>query len=81
MTQLGPPNSRSASTRALVIIPRSPTITMSLNLNVSLTAWTIVVNAVGPAVLPGNTSTATGRPVGSVNSPYSIFGRPFLASR
>jgi hypothetical protein len=52
-----------------VIIPRPATITMSLSLNVSLTAWTMAVNAVGSAVLPGNTRTATGRPAGSVNSP------------
>src|SRR5674476_1175891 len=41
----------------------------------------MVVNAVGSAVLPGNTRTATGRPAGSVSSPYSIWGRPFLPSR
>src|SRR5450756_1465760 len=41
----------------------------------------MVVNAVGSAVLPGNTRTATGRPAGSVNNPYSIWGRPFLPSR
>src|ERR1035437_8710602 len=81
VTQPNPPSSRSSSTRALVIIPRSPTITMSLSLNVSLTAWTMVVNAVGSAVLPGNTRTATGRPAGSVSSPYSIWGSPFLPSR
>src|ERR1017187_6293480 len=77
VTQPNPPRSRSSCTRALVIIPRSPTITMSLSLNVSLTAWTMVVNAVGSAVFPGNTRTATGRPAGSVSSPYSIWGRPF----
>src|ERR1019366_1707804 len=81
VTQPNPPNSRKASTRALVIIPRSPTITMSLREKVSLTACTIVVNAVGSAVLPGKTRTATGRPAGSVNSPYSIWGSPFLPSR
>src|SRR5450759_2553482 len=41
----------------------------------------MVVNAVGSAVLPGKTRTATGRPAGSVNSPYSIWGSPFLPSR
>src|SRR5664280_817877 len=81
VTQPNPPSSRSSCTRALVIIPRSPTITMSLSLNVSLTAWTMAVNAVGSAVLPGKTRTATGRPAGSVSSPYSIWGRPFLPSR
>ena len=47
----------------------------------SLTAWTMPVNAVGSAVLPPNTRTATGRPAGSVSSPYSIWGRCFLPSR
>src|SRR5674476_710651 len=41
----------------------------------------MVVNAVGSAVFPGNTRTATGRPAGSVSSPYSICGSPFLPSR
>src|ERR1035437_2165170 len=81
VTQPNPPSSRKASTRALVIIPRSPTITMSVSLNVSRTASTMALNAVGSAVLPGNTRTATGRPAGSVNSPYSICGSPFLPSR
>jgi hypothetical protein len=81
VTQPNPPSSRSSCTRALVIIPRSPTITMSVSLNVFLTAWTMALNAVGSAVLPGNTRTATGRPAGSVSSPYSICGSPFLPSR
>jgi hypothetical protein len=41
----------------------------------------MALNAVGSAVLPGKTRTATGRPAGSVNSPYSIWGSPFLPSR
>src|SRR5665647_3902201 len=57
VTQPNPPRSRSASTRALVIIPRSPTITMSLRANVSLTACTMVVNAV--RVLAGDTADPT----------------------
>src|SRR5674476_1166644 len=81
VTQPNPPRSRSSCTRALVIIPLSPTITMSLSLNVSLTVCTMAVNAVGSAVFPGNTRTATGRPAGSVSSPYSICGRPFLPAR
>ena len=54
---------------------------MSRNPNVSRTTWTIAVNAAGSPVLPGNTRTATGRPAGSVSSPYSICSLPFLPSR
>ena len=42
---------------------------------------TISVNTAGSPVLPGSTRTATGRPAGSVSSPYSICSRPFLPSR
>ncbi len=35
----------------------------------------------GSEVLPGNTSTATGRPLASVSSPYSTWRRPRLPSR
>ena len=38
----------------------------------------MAVNAVGSAVLPGKTRTATGRPAGSVSSPYSLW-QSFLA--
>ena len=63
-------------------MPRSPTITSSPSSNVVADRRSaIAVNAVGSAVLPGNTRTATGRPAGSVSSPYSICGRPFLPSR
>ena len=62
-------------------MPRSPTITMLVSPKVSLTVVTAVVNAVGSAVLPGNTRIATGRPAGSVSSPYSICSQPFLPSR
>ena len=47
----------------------------------SRTTSTMVLNAVGSAVLPTKTRTATGRPAGSVSSPYSICGRPVLPSR
>ncbi len=49
--------------------------------NFSRTTVTISVNAPGSPVLPGNTRTATGRPAGSVSSPYSICRVPFLPSR
>jgi hypothetical protein len=39
----------------------------------------MAVNAAGSPVLPGKTRTATGRPSGSVSSPYSICSFPFLA--
>jgi hypothetical protein len=49
--------------------------------NLSRTTSMISVNAEGSAVLPGKTRTATGRPCGSVSSPYSICSFPFLPSR
>src|SRR5580658_3358059 len=67
--------------RALVIMPRSPTMTIWASPNLSRTTVTISVNAPGSPVLPGNTRTATGRPSGSVSSPYSICSFPFLPSR
>jgi hypothetical protein len=73
--------SRSASIWAQVIIPRSPTITTSVSLKVSLTVCTMALNTVGTAVLSPKTRTATGRPAGSVSRPYSIWGSPFLPSR
>ena len=62
-------------------MPRSPTMTISASRNFSRTTVTIWVNAAGSPVLPGNTRTATGRPSGSVSSPYSICSFPFLPSR
>ena len=67
--------------RAEVIIPRSPTMTISCRPNFFRTTLTMAVNAAGSPVLPGNTRTATGRPSGSVSSPYSICSFPFLPSR
>ncbi len=67
--------------RAEVIMPRSPTITICCSPNLSRTTRTASVNAVGSPVLPSNTRTATGRPSGSVSSPYSICSLPFLPSR
>ncbi len=67
--------------RALVIIPRSPTMTIWASPNFFRTTSTMAVNAAGSPVLPGKTRTATGRPAGSVSSPYSICRFPFLPSR
>jgi len=67
--------------RAEVIMPRSPTITIWVSLNFSRTMATASMNAVGSAVLPANTVIATGRPAGSVSSPYSIWVRFFFPSR
>ena len=69
VTQPNPPSSRSAAILALVIIPRSPTSTRSVSPNLARTTSTAAVNAVGSAVLPAKTRTATGRPSGSVSSP------------
>ena len=71
----------SAAIRAEVIMPRSPTMTIRASPNLSRTTSTMPVNAAGSPVLPGSTRTATGRPAGSVSSPYSICSRPFLPSR
>ncbi len=62
-------------------MPRSPTMTILARPNFSRTTCTMPVNAAGSPVLPGRTRTATGRPAGSVSSPYSICSRPFLPSR
>ena len=62
-------------------MPRSPTMIISCRLNFLRTTSTMAVNADGSPVLPGKTRTATGRPSGSVSSPYSICSFPFLPSR
>ena len=67
--------------RALVIMPRSPAMTICSSPNLSRTTSVISVNAPGSPVLPGKTRTAAGRPAGSVSSPYSICSLPFLPSR
>ena len=67
--------------RALVIMPRSPAMTIFRSPNPFRTTSAISVNAAGSAVLPSSTRTATGRPSGSVSSPYSIWTLPFLPSR
>jgi hypothetical protein len=76
-----PSSSRMASMRALVIMPRSPTMTILFSPNVPCTASRISVKAAGSAVLPSKTRTATGLPSGSVSRPYSICRLPFLPSR
>jgi hypothetical protein len=75
------PSSLSASMRAEVIIPRSQTRVSWAIPNLVRTTSTASVNAVESAVLPGKTRIATGRPAGSVSSPYSICSVPFLPSR
>jgi hypothetical protein len=67
--------------RAEVIMPRSPAMTILARWNFSRTTVTISVNAAGSPVFPGSTRTATGRPSGSVSSPYSICSLAFLPSR
>ena len=47
--------------RALVIMPRSPTMTIFFSPNLSCTTPAISVNAAGSAVFPSKTRTATGR--------------------
>jgi len=66
VTQPIPPSSRNASIRAEVIMPRPPTITICCSPKRSRTAVTAPVNAVGSAVLPATTRTATGRWCGDV---------------
>ncbi len=62
-------------------MPRSPTMTIFFSPKVPLTTPAISVNAAGSAVFPSSTRTATGRPSGSVSSPYSICTLPFFPSR
>ena len=81
VSQPRPPTCLSAAIRALVIIPRSPTITTSVSPKRSRTVCAEEMKALGSAVLPAKTSTATGRPWGSHVSPYSIWALPVLPSR
>ena len=71
----------SAPMRAEVITPRSPTMTILASPNAFRTTLTIAVNAAGSPVLPPSNRIATGRPAGSVSSPYSICSVPLLPSR
>jgi len=54
---------------------------MSESLNVSLTAWTMVVNAVGSAMLPGNTRNCDRAPGGVGQQPVLDLGQAFFPSR
>ena len=67
--------------RAEVIMPRSPTITIFCRPKAFFTTLAISVNAAGSPAFPSRTRIATGRPSGSVSSPYSIWTLPFLPSR
>lgn len=53
-------SSRTASIRAAVIMPRSPTSTSLSSPNRVRITSTMAVNATGSAVLPAKTRTATG---------------------
>ena len=76
-----PSSSFTASMRALVIMPRSPAMTIFLSPNSRCTVSRMTVKAAGSAVFPSKTRTATGLPSGSVSSPYSICTFPFFPSR
>ena len=67
--------------RASVNIPRSPTSTTLENPKRRLSLSTCAPTVAGSAVLPSNTSTATGRPSASHSSPNSICSLPRLPSR
>ena len=67
------PSPLSASMRAVVTIPRSPTITTSSSPERSRTPSAPEMKALGSAVLPAKTSTATGRPSGQQMRPYSTW--------
>ena len=60
-------------------MPWSSAMTIFLSPNLFRTTSVISVNAAGSAVFPPKTRTATGRPSGSVSSPYSICSLPFAA--
>ena len=81
LIQSSPAGFTSSRMRASVNIPRSPTNTTFENpkrrRSLSICAPTVA----GSAVLPWNTSTATGRPSASHNSPNSICNLPRLPSR
>ena len=73
---------RSSRMRALVIMPRSPTSTISERPNRwrSLSTW--VATVLGSEVLPAKTSTATGHPAALVRSPNTICKAPdFVVTR
>jgi hypothetical protein len=67
--QSSPAGISSSRMRALVIMPRSPTSTTRDRPKrcLSLSIW--VASVIGSAVLPSNTSTATGPPSAAHNKP------------
>ena len=67
--------------RALVIIPRSPTMTICTSPNFFRTTSTMAVNADGVAGVAGEDPDRDRAAAGSVSSPYSICRLPFLPSR
>src|SRR6266545_3370109 len=76
-----PSSLRRSSMRVPVIIPRSPTMIIVVMPKSRRMRTIAVLHDSGSEVLPGNTSTATGRPCRSVSSPYSTWRRPRLPSR
>jgi hypothetical protein len=79
--QSRPAGRRSASIRAAVIMPRSPTSTTRLSWKRwrSFSIW--AASVVGSAVLPSNTSTATGQPSAAHSRPKTICGLSRCPSR
>src|SRR5215471_5765631 len=67
--QSSPAGFSSSRMRALVIMPRSPTSTTRDRPKRSLSLSICVANVIGSAVLPSNTSTATGQPSAAHNRP------------
>ena len=67
--------------RALVSMPRSPTNTNRCRPKRSRSLSTCAATVLGSAVLPGNTSTATGQPSALVSKPQTICGLPLRSSR
>jgi len=70
-----------SSSRAAVIMPRSPISTRRSSLKRSLSLATWLASVDGSPMLPSNTSTATGQPSAVHNSPNTICSLPALPSR
>ncbi len=79
--QFRPSSFRSSVIRASVIIPRSPTHTTRFTPNRSRTFPIADASVEGSAAFPSNTSTATGRPSTSHNSPNTICSLSRFPSR
>ncbi len=65
--------------RAVVIMPRSPTSATCPTPKRRRILSTREATVVGSAVLPGNTSTATGQPSAAQSRPQVIWRLPYLA--